>query len=177
MTRTAVVPLTFLCLGCGTEPTPPQAADVRVTVVPASGGDRAKETRTLTANVLAGRYGVGDGLGYNLSLELNADGAFDCTWTGCLGTYGTASGSWSPTPAGVSLAARSADGMLVGEFEHPLPVVDLDGHLLLIAPGRRDWFHEYGPDAFGCLHEEDARPALAAAGAHRWARLLEDAGE
>ena len=43
---------------------------------------------------VAGQYFLGDGLGLNCSLLLTRDGRFKYVWTGCLGEYGRAKGTW-----------------------------------------------------------------------------------
>src|SRR5256885_11168593 len=43
---------------------------------------------------LVADYYAGDGLGYNLSFSLRKNSSFECTWSGCGGVYGTASGWW-----------------------------------------------------------------------------------
>lgn len=59
---------------------------------------------------LVGRYFQGDGLGYNLELNLRADGTFTCEWTGCLGHYGSTSGTWLPSKDMIELDAEHASG-------------------------------------------------------------------
>ena len=44
---------------------------------------------------LVGRYYEGDGLGVNVYINIQSNGTFDCLWRGCLGVYGTSTGSWS----------------------------------------------------------------------------------
>jgi hypothetical protein len=44
---------------------------------------------------LEGEYYQGDGLGVNWTLRLNGKHEFSFTWSGCMGIYGEASGTWS----------------------------------------------------------------------------------
>jgi hypothetical protein len=46
------------------------------------------------ATDMAGDYYLGDGLGLNWSLSLDADHRFAFTWRGCLGLYGASAGEW-----------------------------------------------------------------------------------
>lgn len=55
---------------------------------------------------------TGDGLGVNITLYLEDDYSYRATWDGCLGRYGTASGTWSRTGDIVDLAPDREDGML-----------------------------------------------------------------
>lgn len=41
---------------------------------------------------IAGKYYLGDGLGFNFRLTLYQDGTFSYTWQGCRGTYAEAAG-------------------------------------------------------------------------------------
>lgn len=43
---------------------------------------------------LEGSYYWGEGLGYNIALDLRGSGEYRATWDGCLGEYGTAEGRW-----------------------------------------------------------------------------------
>ena len=55
---------------------------------------------------------TGDGLGVNITLYLQDDYSYSATWDGCLGSYGSASGTWSRTGDIVDLAPDREDGML-----------------------------------------------------------------
>lgn len=44
---------------------------------------------------LPGRYYLGDGLGVNCTLTLQANGRFEFKWTGCLGEYDQNAGKWT----------------------------------------------------------------------------------
>ncbi len=49
----------------------------------------------LESHDLMGRWACGDGLGYNVTLELNSDNKWNAMWAGCRGAYGEASGTWT----------------------------------------------------------------------------------
>lgn len=57
---------------------------------------------------------TGDGLGVNIMLYLQDDDSYSATWDGCLGRYGSASGTWSQTGDIVDLVPDLEDGMLEG---------------------------------------------------------------
>lgn len=63
---------------------------------------------------LVGRYDCGDGLGYNLHLELAQDGTYTCRWTGCLGQYGSAAGTWRGSLKEIVFRPDVQDGSLTG---------------------------------------------------------------
>ena len=63
---------------------------------------------------MPGTYYKGDGLGENISLELKDDGTYSAQWHGCLGNYGSASGTWRLSGNDVELSPNSETEMLVG---------------------------------------------------------------
>jgi hypothetical protein len=56
---------------------------------PARAGDNANSS----ISDLVGTYYWGDGLGFNMTLNIEADGRFSFKWTGCLGTYAQSQGT------------------------------------------------------------------------------------
>ena len=62
--------------------------------------------------ILYREWYTGDGLGVNITLYLQDDYIYRATWDGCLGRYGSASGTWSRTGDIVDLAPDREDGML-----------------------------------------------------------------
>lgn len=90
------------------------------------------------SDTLVGTYFRGDGLGFNQSLDLHPDGTFRCGWSGCLGDYGSASGTWMRAGDRVVMTTLAAEGNFV---EQPLGDLDLvlDGRRLgLIEPENRE---------------------------------------
>ncbi len=55
---------------------------------------------------LVGEYYLGDGLGLNWTLSVKPDHTFSFAWTGCLGEYGAAEGSWSAAEGRLTLRPR-----------------------------------------------------------------------
>ena len=68
----------------------------------------------VSASKVPGTYYKGDGLGENISLELKDDGTYSAQWHGCLGSYGTASGTWHLSGNDVELTPMSETEMLTG---------------------------------------------------------------
>lgn len=99
---------------------------------------------------LSGEYYRGDGLGYNISLSLHPSGTYEAIWTGCLGTYGTARGSWNVEGNRLQLAPSEAEGMMKDHL-NSLDVLDSAGELILIPTDDNDFFLKYGPSSFSCF--------------------------
>lgn len=137
----------------------PPPRDVRVTVVSVDGTTSDVRERVSHRHLL-GRYGRGDSLGYNLCLSLKDGGRFDCTWAGCVGLYGTCSGTWAIQESGLTLTSQRACGM----FEHSpldnLRILSVRDHYLLMQLRDEDWFAKHGADTYACFHRQEARKAL-----------------
>jgi hypothetical protein len=129
----------------------------------AADGTQIETRATVDRGRMAGRYFTGDGTGYNLRLDLRADGSFDMTWTGCLGVYGTASGTWAMDERGIALNATQADGLFATRPLGRLLVASLDRHYLLVDESFRDLFDKYGPSHASCLHQKAAEAPVEAA--------------
>jgi hypothetical protein len=123
-------------------------------LVIAENGRRSNQALALDWKDLAGEYSVRDGLGYNLTLALREGGAFDCTWAGCLGVYGTASGDWSVDSRGVNLVAKKSDGTLKDRPLSPLRVASFHGHYLLVKESQLHLLEHGAPSRFFCFHKE-----------------------
>ena len=89
-------------------------------VIGADGGER-----------LAGSYYRGDHLGYNVTLNLVADGTYSSTWTGCLGVYGTASGHWKIRGDDLVLTPATEAGLMKGHLT-VLKIRRSNGHFELL---------------------------------------------
>ncbi len=109
---------------------------------------------------LVADYSTGDGLGYNLSLSLREDTSFECTWTGCLGVYGTASGWWFRDNDRVRFVTREATEMLVG-YLNWADVVTGGAHPALVLSQDRDFYDQHGLSRYSAL-QRSARVAPAA---------------
>jgi hypothetical protein len=96
------------------------------------------------AAALAGKYYMGDGLGFNQSLTLAQDGTFDCRWTGCLGEYGKCSGTWWKTGERLVLRTKSREGKFEDRPLADHKVAEHEGKTVLkpidSKPGWSDFF-------------------------------------
>jgi len=105
----------------------------------------------VTLNAIAGAYYTGDGLGYNLYLELNTNGHFNCTWNGCLGVYGTSTGTWTVAATRITLKPTDETGMLK---DNPMRVLDVLAHsnqYILVKSDYKEFFLKVGLDRFTCF--------------------------
>jgi hypothetical protein len=179
MTSRLAILAVLIPLGCdrpASEPPaePARSAPVKVKVIIVSPDGSTKEAATeIASHHLLGSYRLGDGTGYNLHLELKDSQRFECTWTGCLGVYGTSSGQWVLESDGPNLAVEQADGMLEDRPLGRLRVVSLQSHYLLLQERDGDWFAEHGPDTFRCFHQETARKVLE----QQWLRRIREASK
>ncbi|TWU44632.1 hypothetical protein Poly51_59010 [Rubripirellula tenax] len=73
---------------------------------------------------LVGHYYDGDGLGVNLTLNLHPDGTFQCSWTGCLGDYGSTAGKWGRIGQTVHISVSTSQGMFTQKPLQDLKVTD-----------------------------------------------------
>jgi hypothetical protein len=110
--------------------------------------------REIDPSSLAGEYFVGDGLGYNLDLVLKKEGKFECTWRGCLGVYGKASGNWAVDDKGVKLSPVKSEGMLKDRPVGRVQIVTFRDRYLLLQEGDRGQFEKWGPRGWYCFHKE-----------------------
>ena len=81
---------------------------------------------------LVGSYYQGDGLGYNLHLTLEQDGGFDCQWAGCLGNYGSTSGTWSQNGDRIIVNAMESNGMFTDRPLGDMAIIQHDGESRLL---------------------------------------------
>ena len=116
------------------------------------------EGRVLTVDDLAGSYWIGDGLGFNWSIDLAADRTFTAEQFGCMGVYDNACGTWSMKAARIDL---------LGEPEESLPGVMRDIRIflykdwfLLVPDCFRDEVEQNGPSRWSCFYPEAAADAF-----------------
>jgi hypothetical protein len=129
-------------------------------------GSRSARFERIDPSRLAGDYYSGDGLGYNLYLTIKESGRYQCSWSGCLGTYGRCSGRWSAAAMTLILTTDKSEGVFeskpLGPLS-PLMVIALGDHYMLVEKGHREFFDECGPSNYACLHQEKDSAALDAA--------------
>jgi hypothetical protein len=64
----------------------------------------------------AGTYYRGDGLGYNIFLDLKSNGTYSSKWRGCEGLYGTAQGQWASNGKQILLKPSKETDMMKGHL-------------------------------------------------------------
>ena len=122
----------LMCIGCqSTKPASPQGS----------------------ATELTGSYYRGDHTGYNIYLDLLADGTYNATWRGCLGVYGTARGTWRITGERVILSPSEETDMMKGHLRE-LHVVQYQGQTVFVPDLRDDYYRKYGADEYAAFHRE-----------------------
>ncbi|HEY0683644.1 MAG TPA: hypothetical protein VGD45_15030 [Steroidobacter sp.] len=105
----------------------------------------------------------GDGLGYNVSLNLGKDGKYIARWVGCLGEYGRSEGTWREVDGGIELDASREAGMMQGHLRR-LERIVLGGEARLVPPEEVDEAKRF-----------DVGEPLSNFYAFKIARLVEDA--
>jgi len=107
---------------------------------------------------LPGAYYRGDGLGYNISLDLNQDQSYLAIWSGCLGEYGRSAGTWSLEQGVVRLSPIEESDSMKKQFNE-LHVGYQNGALFLFPSPNNDSFKEYGPSRSSVFSHRDRRSA------------------
>jgi hypothetical protein len=105
---------------------------------------------------LPGTYYRGDGLGYNISLDLEQDQTYSAVLSGCLGEYGRSSGSWSLDEGRISFRPTEEST----EMKRHLPnlVVGYQGETLFLFPDSNDdSFQKYGPSRSSVFSRRDKK--------------------
>lgn len=110
-------------------------------------------SRQATPSSLAGSYYRGDGTGYNIYLNLAASGAYKAEWYGCLGAYGTASGSWSIDGERIVLSPSSETDMMKGHMRE-LHIVRYDGQFVFVPDLHDDYYQKYGPNRLSAFYRQ-----------------------
>lgn len=62
--------------------------------------------------LLPGKYYNGDGLGVNITIQLDSDGTYSSKWNGCLGNYGNSKGTWIANNDYLLFSPVNEDGMM-----------------------------------------------------------------
>jgi hypothetical protein len=135
----------------------------------AGNGKLARNLQKVDCSCFIGEFVVGDGLGYNLRLVLGPNRQFNCTWTGCLGVYGTASGKWTVNEVGLQLFAKKSEPMLKSWLPSLLHIVAIENQYLLVPDKDRQSFETSGPSHFYCLHKKESAELLTEAKKQFWA--------
>jgi len=114
---------------------------------------------------LAGDYYSGDGLGWNLSLTLEADGVFRCNWHGCVvGSDMSLVGDWDLEGDTITFTPLSdADEAFLRRYfeDKTARTATVEGNTVLIFADQEDFFAKYGPSTGSCFSREDARDVVS----------------
>jgi hypothetical protein len=97
----------------------------------------------IPAKRLVGKWYRGDGKGYNVTLTLSRDSSYDAVWTGCLGTYGTARGTWRLDGAKLSFTPTQEKEMMRNHLR-TLDVLPEKGGFVLVSAKDRTHFDKWG---------------------------------
>jgi hypothetical protein len=108
----------------------------------------------IKTNVMAGAYYTGDGLGYNLLLTVNTNMTYSCIWRGCLGVYGTATGTWTTVTNQLKLTPSTETEMLKKKSLRSLDILLYRDAYIFVDPDWRSFFIQYGPDCRGSCFQK-----------------------
>jgi hypothetical protein len=104
---------------------------------------------------LAGSYYRGNGLGYNIRLNLRANGAYDATWRGCLGLYGTARGMWTVDGEQIVFSPTKETGNMKGHLKR-LDVLQHEGRSIFVPSDDRQFYDAHGVSSYSCFQRTEA---------------------
>ena len=96
---------------------------------------------------LVGTYYFGDGLGVNQELVLRPDGTFSCQWTGCLGDYGSTTGTWDRDGDRFLLSVKTATGMFLRSPLENMTIVMHNERPHFIEKNWISFVEEFGEDS------------------------------
>ena len=119
--------------------------------------DQVPKTPPEILEKFSGDYSMGDLMGYNLSLDLHRDGTFRCGWYGCCGKYGEMDGRWGVKDNTLIFQPDHESGIFKGK-DHlkKADIVEFKGHHVFVLEDDTNWYGNYGPSHFCCLHTEAA---------------------
>jgi hypothetical protein len=112
------------------------------------------------ASQLAGIYYTGDHLGYNINLELKANGEYSASWHGCLGLYGTAFGNWTLSGTVITLNPINETDMMKGHLR-VLNVVKKGDDFAFVPDLKDDFYQKYGVDEHSAFIRQKPSPTAA----------------
>ena len=108
------------------------------------------------AKAVAGNYYRGDGRGYNIYLNLLEKGSYTAQWRGCLGEYGTASGTWAVADKRIVLTPVKEKDNMKGHLKS-LDVLRYKGQWILVPSDDRGFYNKYGVSRYSCFQKEEKR--------------------
>lgn len=121
----------------------PELQNAPTTTEPNKVGENGKQ--------FVGTYYRGDGTGFNLTLTLKSNGHFDCRWTGCLGVYGTSTGTWKVEGDEIQMSTLTAKGMMEDKPIGTLTITTNLGNTFLVQNNDREFYDEHGPSRYSCF--------------------------
>jgi hypothetical protein len=107
---------------------------------------------------LPGAYYRGDGLGYNIALDLNQDQSYLAIWRGCLGEYGRSTGTWSFEDGRVLLNPIEESDSMKGKFRE-FHVGYQNEILFLFQNLDNNSFKKYGPSRSSVFSRRNSGPS------------------
>lgn len=108
------------------------------------------------AKSVAGDYYRGDGTGFNIYLTLNENGEYAAKWRGCLGEYGTASGTWKLVDKSIVLSPIKE--AVSGQWDlRKLEVLKFKDGWILVQSNDRSFYDKYGVDRYSCFQKSDKK--------------------
>lgn len=108
------------------------------------------------AKAVAGDYYRGDGTGYNIYLTLVANGTYTAKWRGCLGEYGTASGSWTVADKRIVFKPVKEKDMMKGHLKS-LDVLRYKGQWIFVPSEDRDFYDKHGVSRYSCFQKQEKK--------------------
>ena len=97
-----------------------------------------------------------DGTGYNIYLTLSEDGTYAAQWCGCLGEYGTASGTWAVADKRIVLKPVKEKDMMKGHLKR-LDVLRYKGQWILVPSDDRNFYDEFGVTRHSCFQKQQKK--------------------
>ena len=104
----------------------------------------------------AGTYYRGDGLGYNVTVNLKPDARYTAQWRGCLGVYGTARGTWALDGQRIVFSPSKETDMMRGHLRE-LHIVRQDGQIVFVPDLTDSYYRQYGPNRYSAFERQDEK--------------------
>ncbi len=103
----------------------------------------APRVDSAVAKRLDGEWYRGDGKGYNVTITLSKDRGYSAVYTGCLGIYGTARGTWRVQRGSVAFTPTEERGTMRKHLR-TLDIEQTGKDIVLVPPDVREEFKQYG---------------------------------
>ena len=93
-------------------------------------------------------------MGYNVNLDLQADGYYSAKWHGCLGDYGAARGTWMVASNRVVFSPSKESGMMKDHLS-ALELTIVLGKVVLLPTDNRKLFDSMGVRRVTCFQRKE----------------------